>query len=99
MSTGQECTIVQVRTDAWYYLLSDPTVGGVWDWREFAQAYGPFDTEERARMHVTGHHANPGGYSVDPLPPGLVELDLSQDPVLAARVADAQSPRALRRRW
>lgn len=66
MSTGLNCTIEEVKPGVWYYVLED---GGApknaWDWREYADAYGPFASDDQAIDHLHRNHANPGGYNVN----------------------------------
>ena len=93
MSTNSECLFVQKSTDAWFYILESPFKdGGGWDWRNTADAYGPFATEDAAQEHLRDNHANPGGYNVQPLAEGMTEIDLSNDDVLKRLLDEAQSP-------
>ncbi|HSR22743.1 MAG TPA: hypothetical protein VLW53_04280 [Candidatus Eisenbacteria bacterium] len=72
MSTGLECTFIEVKPGRWYYLLEDwDAPKGAFDWREYATAYGPFDTENEAAEHLDDNHANPGGWSRTPYSRGL----------------------------
>jgi len=66
VSTGLNCTFEEIEPDVWYYAL-ETGMGpkSAWDWREYADAFGPFPTEEIARDHLHRHHANPGGYCVN----------------------------------
>jgi hypothetical protein len=67
VSTGFECLIVEVAPGEWYYLLQNGGCPvGAWDWREYADAYGPFPTEEAADQHLGRYQANPGGFDVQP---------------------------------
>ena len=68
MSTGLECLFFKiVETGEWFYVLEDWNAPkGAFDWRAYATGYGPFDTEEVARLHLRDHHPNPGGSGVDP---------------------------------
>jgi hypothetical protein len=66
MSTGLNCEFIQVtesgNPDQHYYILEgfdSPKMA--WDWREYAQAYGPFATEQIAMEDLRRNHANPGG--------------------------------------
>ena len=94
MSTNSECGIVEVRTNAWYYLLEDRHAPqNAWDWREHAQAYGPFNTADAAVEHLRRNHANPGGYWTSPLPPGKPALDLTDDAVLQRLISEANGRR------
>lgn len=62
MSTGLNCTFEEVKKGVWYYVLEqDNAPKNAWNWREYADAYGPFASEELARDHLHRNHANPGG--------------------------------------
>jgi hypothetical protein len=90
MSTNSNCFIVQTRPDEWFYVLerrNAPKNCG--DWREYADAYGPFETEEQSNEHLRRYHANPGGSETQPLPEGVLELNLDDDKVLRELIADA----------
>ena len=64
MSTGLECCFVERQKDKWYYILENwNSPKGAWNWLDYATAYGPFRSEEKAEMHLDNHHANPGGWS------------------------------------
>ena len=69
MSTGCECDFVCVAATPhpiWFYVLEDyHAPKNSWDWREYASAYGPFDSEDEAFDHLHANHANPGGSSSD----------------------------------
>ena len=65
MSTGLECLFVEREKGKWYYILERyDSPKGAWDWLDYADAYGPFSSEERARKHLYHNHANPGGSSM-----------------------------------
>lgn len=65
MSTGLECYIVEQKKDQWFYILERyDCPKGCWSWLDYADAYGPFASEETAKKHLYDHHANPGGHSV-----------------------------------
>lgn len=71
MSTGLECAIIEVEPAVWWYLLEDGFAPKMaWDWREYANAYGPFGSEDEAYEHLRENHANPGGYVLNPFEPG-----------------------------
>ncbi|MFY2658466.1 hypothetical protein ACOTC5_31170 [Achromobacter xylosoxidans] len=96
MSTNSECQIIQTKPDSWFYILEDRHAPqNACDWREHASAYGPFPSEDEACEHLRRNHANPGGHSTQELPPGVLELDVSDDPVLQRLLAEA--PRNTRR--
>ena len=44
MSTGLECDLIEVEPQQWYYVLDQGSPRDAWDWREYANAYGPFPT-------------------------------------------------------
>lgn len=64
MSTGQECVYTEVEPGKWMILL-ERQQGPVWDWREDADAYGFFPTEDAASEWLHTHFANPGGAMID----------------------------------
>lgn len=61
MSTGHDCRIYEKTAGKWYYDLETYTRG------EY-NTDGPFPTFKAAADHLRRHNANPGGYSVSPLP-------------------------------
>lgn len=94
MSTNSNCDIVEESPGRWFYILEDyDAPKNAWDWREYASAYGPFQSDEAAEKHLYDNHANPGGTSTSPLPSGLDKLDLSKDDVLRRLIESAQNPR------
>ena len=89
MSTGCHCLIVEYRPGQWYYVLergSAPKCS--WDWREYADAYGPFPTADAAINNLDRNHANPGGWCQIEYTP-----ELDTDTVLGGLVAVAYAPR------
>jgi hypothetical protein len=65
MSTGLECQFIEVHPGEWWYLLESGSAPKMaWDWREYAEAYGPFKDYEIAHEHLRVNHANPGGHSI-----------------------------------
>jgi hypothetical protein len=63
MSTGCECAFIEATPGEWFYILEDyDAPKNAWDWREYAEAYGPFPTFDEARTHLRDTHANPGGW-------------------------------------
>jgi hypothetical protein len=49
----------------WYYILERyDSPKGAWDWLDYADAFGPFESEEKTREHLFANHANPGGHSM-----------------------------------
>ncbi len=98
MSTNSECQFIEIERGRWYYLLEDSDAPkNAPDWREHAAAYGPFSSEEKAEEHLDRNHANPGGYSVMPLAPGVEKIDLEADETLKGLIERAQSPRQANR--
>lgn len=66
MSSGLECAVVERAKGKWFYVLESwSSPKGGWDWRDYADCFGPFKTEEAATGHLSSHHANPGGMSVE----------------------------------
>jgi hypothetical protein len=62
MSTGCECQYIEVKPGEWFYILEDyHAPRNAWDWREYADAYGPFPTREKASEHLHANFGNPGG--------------------------------------
>jgi hypothetical protein len=93
MSTGLNCTFVEVEPAKWYYLLEQGSAPKqTWDWREYADAYGPFETYEAASEHLRDNHANPGGHSTERYTAGR-----EPDEVLKGLIESAQPPD--RYRW
>lgn len=87
MSTGFECNFVEFQPGAWYYVLQRwDCPRGAWDWREYADCYGPFPSKEAADEHLRDHHANPGGSSTIRYSP-----DHATDEVLVRLVREARS--------
>ncbi len=86
MSTGLSCEIREVENNKWFYILENWNAPKMaWDWREYATAYGPFDTSEKAQAHLHSHHANPGGYSEYPY-----ELGYEPDITIKELIAKAR---------
>jgi hypothetical protein len=88
VSTGLECFFIEVEPRQWYYVLQNGDCPvQAWDWREYATAYGSFDTFEQAVEHMHKNHPNPGGYwgeTYDPDAPPKV------DDVLKGLIAEAR---------
>lgn len=69
MSTGLECVIEEKEPGRWFYVLERwDAPKNAWDWREHADTYGPFASDEAAIDHLRDNHPNPGGYGVIPYP-------------------------------
>jgi hypothetical protein len=88
MSTNSECEFFEAEPGKWFYALE--TKYGeddveVWDWREDAKAYGPFDSQGQAHAHLMDHHPNPGGATVTP------NSHFRMDDVWTNLIADARS--------
>lgn len=84
MSTGCECRFYEVEPSVWYYVLEDYNAPkNAWDWREFACAYGPFNSKDEAYEHLRDHHANPGGSCTTP------HEHYKSDEVMEKLIADA----------
>jgi len=65
MSTGLECCLVERKLGEWYYILEKwGAPKNAWSWLDYADAYGPFKSEELALDHLHNNHPNPGGYSI-----------------------------------
>lgn len=65
MSTGLNCSFIEVKPGEWWYILEQGSAPkNAWDWREYADAYGPFTSEDLAKTHLRNNHANPGGWDV-----------------------------------
>ena len=69
MSTGLDCSFAHLTTKhgtGWFYFLETYPVWGP-DGGDY-ESYGPFPSFGEAYNHLHDHHANPGGYSMDPEP-------------------------------
>jgi hypothetical protein len=88
VSTGLACAFVEFQPQRWYYLLEeDDAPACSWDWREHAEAFGPFATQDAAVQHLSDNHPNPGGWSTEPY-----SDTLTQDEILCAAITNAQAP-------
>lgn len=66
MSTGCNCEFIEVKPGVWFYILEHYNAPkNAWDWRENADAHGPFSSDDAAIKHLSDNHANPGGYCVN----------------------------------
>ena len=66
MSTGLNCLFQEVAPGKWFYILeSGFAPKNAWDWREYAHAYGPFRSLERAEQHLSDTQPNPGGWNIN----------------------------------
>lgn len=64
MSTNSECLFVEPKPGEWYYILESYNAPkNAWDWREYADATGPFSSETAAQEYLSTHESNPGGSS------------------------------------
>lgn len=96
MSTGLECNFVEYRPGVWYYILEQGDAPrNSWDWRDFADCYGPFASYEQASKHLSANHANPGGYTV--LEYELENQERAPDAVLEKLIKEAISPQSFGR--
>jgi hypothetical protein len=93
MSTGLSCQVVEWKPGKWYYVLEQGSAPKeAWDWREYADAYGPYSNEGEALRELRANHANPGGHwtlAYDP--------KREKDEVLAGLVARAKKHDGLSR--
>lgn len=90
MSTNSECVFIEVAPGQWWYVLEDFNAPkNAWDWREHAQAFGPFATEDTARDDLFSNHANPGGWSTYAFREGY-----KPDPVMARLMTEAKERNA-----
>lgn len=98
MSTGLNCEFYEMADGEWYYVLEEWNAPKMaFNWREFAECYGPFTTQDEARQHLHDHHANPGGsmtirYTDD-------YFDGYDDEVLKKLIAGATKPDARGAVW
>jgi hypothetical protein len=88
MSTNSECEFFETEPGKWFYALE--TKYGeedreVWDWREEANAYGPFESYDQADEHLRENHANPGGHSI------TTHTEFRMDDVWSKLIAEAPS--------
>jgi hypothetical protein len=92
MSTGCNCSFEEVEPGKWWYVLEDTYAPkNSWDWREYADAYGPFSTLDIAVKHLHDNHANPGGWSEYSYNP---ENPYKADEVMTRLMADAAKRKA-----
>jgi hypothetical protein len=62
MSVLRECVFLESTPGEWFYILERTSAPkDAYDWRDYADAYGPFRTKTAARHHLHSHHSNPGG--------------------------------------
>jgi hypothetical protein len=65
MSSGLHCEFIEASPGEWFYLLELETAPrGAPDWREYAEAFGPFASYGEAEDHLCAHHRNPGGHVI-----------------------------------
>ena len=66
MSSGLECVFIEPERGRWYYVIQQHSCPvGAWDWREYADCFGPFQSYEYAGEHLRQNHANTGGHSIE----------------------------------
>ena len=63
MSRQRECLFIEPEPNRWYMVIDDSNIAHQWDWRDTADCYGPFPSEQSA-LHELNFHTNPGGFSV-----------------------------------
>ena len=89
MSTGLNCRLIEPVAGEWYYVLENSGAPkNAWDWREYAEATGPFPTEDACSRYLMDHEANPGGWSVSSQP------HFERDAVYSALLLTARTPQA-----
>jgi hypothetical protein len=94
MSTGLECSFIELANGEHYYLLErGDAPRNAWDWREYADAFGPFASFDAAYQHLSDNHCNPGGYSSGGAP---IE---TPDEVLQRLLDNAEKPEPRRRAY
>lgn len=88
MSTCRECHVIEYQPGIWYYLLEQAcSPAGAFDWRENAQAWGPFISHEQAQTHLFNNHPNPGHHLLRPF-----KADRKPDQILDQLIKDAFRP-------
>lgn len=92
MSLQRECAFIEPEPNKWYYLIDNSNIAHQWDWRENAECFGPFPSEEAANNHLSRTQANPGGSWTTP------HSEYKPDDVLSAAIARAESPNRDRQR-
>ena len=91
MSSGLECELIEWEPNRWYYLLQRwDAPAQEWDWREHADCYGSFPSEDAATAHLSANHQNPGGYGITRYEEGHADR---HDPVMAERIVEAEARR------
>ena len=52
MSQNRELEFIEAEPGRWFYVLEDSSAPkDSWDWHDYATAYGPFTSYEKAREH------------------------------------------------
>ena len=65
MSTGLTCFFIERSKGQWYYLLERANAPrNAYDWRDYADAYGPFNSLEKASEDLENNHSNPGEHTL-----------------------------------
>jgi len=64
MSTGRECEVFQTSKGWFCAVQQDSCPVGAWNWREYADCYGPSESDDAAYRLMKEEHANPGGHNV-----------------------------------
>jgi hypothetical protein len=95
MSTGLNCEFIESPAGVHYYILEQGSAPkNAWNWREYADCYGPFKSEDEAMKHLDDNHANPGSHSVV----GVVDAAKEPYASLIAEAAGRTKTLASRRR-
>ena len=93
MSSSLNCLYVEIERDKWYWVLERSNAPkNSWDWRDYADCCGPFESKDAANEHLHENNSNPGGCEVERLVDGMESRDLSKDAVLARLILRAEKP-------
>lgn len=93
MSIDKECEFVQISTHEWFYLIG-PQKKRHWgkeDWREQAQAFGPFHSSTHAADHLNRSQSGVRGYLLHYLPDGRQELNWEEEPLLQKLIQQSRA--------
>lgn len=93
MSTNLECCFLERQPGQWFYLLESGWDEDAFDWREEADVYGPFDSQEKAYEHLRDNHPNPGGFWV------MDNTLYKEDAVYMRKLDGALDPKMMARGW
>ena len=65
---SRENEFIEPVSGKWFYIIeSTDAPKNSWDWREYAECFGPFDTLERAQEHLYDSHADTSGSTIHAL--------------------------------